>query len=108
MIAAERRRFPEVDDVGAILGGEATVSEVPIPIDCVDGFCEAYYARPEAFLDPAVRQSQSSWRFVDPVAAERDLGRLREALASGEWEAEHGHLRRRPHYVGAARLIVAR
>jgi len=30
----------------------------------VDGFTEAFYARPERFLDPAVRRAQSAWGFV--------------------------------------------
>jgi hypothetical protein len=33
--------------------------------------------------------------------------RLRAALASGEWDARHGHLRAQPERIGAVRLIVA-
>jgi len=51
LIAAERRRYPPVPAIAAALGRTTDVIEVPIPIDCVDGFTEAYYARPEAFLD---------------------------------------------------------
>ena len=32
-----------------------SVAVVPVPVDCLDGFCHAYWARPEAYLDPAVR-----------------------------------------------------
>jgi hypothetical protein len=56
LIAAERPRFPAIADIGAVLGGAVSVTEVPIPIDCSDGFIEAYYARPEALLDPVVRR----------------------------------------------------
>ena len=80
---------------------------MPIPIDCVDGFVEAYYARPEALLDPAVRRAQSAWSFVEPAVAERGLERLRAALESGEWDARHGHLRTQPAYIGALRLLVS-
>ena len=52
---AERPRMPTL----SALGGEA--SAVPIPLDCVDGFIEAYYGRPEAFLDPEIRAAQSAW-----------------------------------------------
>jgi hypothetical protein len=31
-------------------------------------FTEAYFARPERFLDPAVRQSQSARGFVEEAA----------------------------------------
>jgi hypothetical protein len=107
VFATESARDPGIDRVAAILGGEVTVTEVPIPIDCVDGFVEAFYARPEALLDPSVRRAQSAWAFVDPQIVERGLARLRAALASGEWDERHGHLRTQPEYLGALRLITA-
>jgi hypothetical protein len=90
-----------------MLGGHSTVQAVPIPIDCVDGFTEAYYARPELFLEPSVRQSQSAWGFIDASATERTLTRLRADLASGAWDRRFLSLRRQPEFVGALRLIVA-
>ena len=36
------------------LGG-IRVEPVPVPADCRDGFFAAYWARPEAYLDPTVR-----------------------------------------------------
>jgi hypothetical protein len=44
-------------------------------------------------LDPAVRASQSIWALLAPGVEELIVGRLAEALASGAWDAEHGHLR---------------
>ncbi len=105
LFAAESARDPGLARVTSILGGRATITPVPIPIDCVDGFIEAYYARPEALLDPSVRAAQSAWAFADPVAVERGLERLRAALESGEWDARHGHLRTQPEYIGALRLL---
>ncbi len=107
LLATEGARVPEPERVAKALRGDVSVSEVPIPIDCVDGFLEAFYARPEALLDPAVRRAQSAWGFIDPAVAERGLSRLRAALASGEWDERHGHLRTQPEYVGALRLITA-
>jgi len=107
LIAAERRRYPAIEDIRATLGGRSSVEALPIPIDCHDGFTEAYYARPEAFLDPAVRRSQSAWGFVDDVAAERAVGRLRDHLESGEWDRRYGALRELPTYVGSLRIITA-
>lgn len=92
--------------ISSALGGSSIVEEVPIPIDCVDGFGEAFYARPEAFLDPGVRASQSAWGFIDEIAVERGIGRLREAIECGAWDERHGHLRSQPEFVGALRLIV--
>jgi SAM-dependent methyltransferase len=107
LIAAEAARYPEIEHVREVLGGTSLVSAVPIPLDCVDGFGEAFYGRPEQMLDPAVRQAQSGWGFVDPEQAERSVERLRAALESGEWDRKHGALRTQPEYLGSLRLIVA-
>lgn len=107
LIAAERRRYPAPDHVLDVLGGTGTVTPVPVPIDCVDGFTEAFYARPERFLDPAVRASQSAWGFVDAAATDRAVDRLARDLDSGAWDDRYGHLRTQPEFVGSLRLIVA-
>lgn len=107
LVATERRRFPAIDRICAVLGGATTVTPVPVPADCVDGFAEAFYGRPESFLDPAVRRCQSAWSFVDDAVTERALARLRSDLASGAWDRRYGALRRQPTFVGALRLITA-
>jgi SAM-dependent methyltransferase len=107
LIAAERRRYPDIEHIRQVLGGTSTVTPMPIPIDCVDGFTEAYYARPERFLDPEVRQSQSAWGFVTPEATGRAVSRLRADLESGEWDRRYGPLRTQPEFIGSLRLIVA-
>jgi SAM-dependent methyltransferase len=108
VVEVEGRRFPPIAAITAALGGRSEVSAVPVPRDCVDGFAEAFYARPEMFLEPNVRAAQSSWSFVDATKIETGLARLRADLASGAWDARHGALRRMPAYEGAMRLIVAR
>ena len=107
LFAAESARDPGIGRVARLLGGEVTVTEVPIPIDCVDGFIEAFYARPEAFLDPKVRAAQSAWGLADPAYIERGIAALRADLESGAWDARHGHLRLQPEYLGSLRLVVA-
>jgi ubiquinone/menaquinone biosynthesis C-methylase UbiE len=42
VLAAEARRYPSLERIGAALGGEASVTAVPIPLMCRDGFNEAY------------------------------------------------------------------
>jgi SAM-dependent methyltransferase len=106
LIAAERRRYPPIDRICELLGG-ATVEAVPIPIDCMDGFTEAFYARPEALLDPVVRAAQSAWSFVSGEEVEASVARLAADLASGAWDERHGRLRTQPEYVGSLRLVVA-
>jgi SAM-dependent methyltransferase len=108
LLASESARVPDVDRVAATLGGDVTSTALPIPNDCVDGFIESYYARPEELLKAEVRAAQSAWAFADPALVERGLARLRAALASGAWDARHGHLRTQPEFIGALRLVVSR
>ena len=103
----ERPRFPPLEVVAAALGGRTRVETVPTPADCIDGFFEAYWNRPEALLDPAVRASQSMWALLPPGVEDRIVDRLATALASGAWDAEHGHLRAQRSFDGALRLVVS-
>jgi SAM-dependent methyltransferase len=108
LIAAERRRYPPIAAIASAIGAGTKVIDVPIPIDCVDGFTEAYYARPERFLDPQVRAAQSAWGFIDNAATAQAVNRLRADLDSGAWDTRHGHLRTQPQFTGSLRLIVGR
>jgi len=81
------------------------VSVVPVPRDCLDGFTEAYFARPEAFLLEATRRSQSAWGFVDEAAEARTVERWRTDLETGVWDERHGSLRDRAFFEGL-RLVV--
>lgn len=51
VIAIEGVRYPAIDRIATILGEHVQIEPVPIPLDCRDGFNEAYYGRPEALLD---------------------------------------------------------
>ena len=106
-VAAEMPRFPPIADVVSSLGGRTRVERIPTPGDCTDGFFEAFWRRPERLLDPAVRGAQSVWALLDPAVEERIVARLRGALASGAWDAEHGHLRELDSFDGALRLVVS-
>ncbi len=108
LIAVERRRYPAIDAIRAGLGGLTEVRSIPIPIDCTDGFTEAFYARPERFLDPDVRRSQSAWGFVEEEVQQRFVKTLADDLASGAWDARYGKLRQQPWFDGSLRLIIGR
>lgn len=103
----ERPRFQSLDAVAAALGGRTRIEPMPTPADCTDGFFEAFWNRPERLLDPAVRAAQSMWALLPPGAEERMVERLRAALESGAWDAEHGHLRELDQYDGALRLVIS-
>jgi SAM-dependent methyltransferase len=103
----ERPRFPALADVTAALGGRTRIEVIPTPADCQDGFFEAYWRRPEALLDPEVRRSQSMWALLPDGVEARIVDRLAASLASGEWDARHGHLRTLDAFDGALRLVVS-
>jgi methyltransferase family protein len=63
----------------------ARVEPVLIPWDCADGFYEAYWRRPEAYLDEHVRRGMSIWARVGPDAEQRAVHGLHDDLASGRW-----------------------
>jgi hypothetical protein len=107
LIEAERARYPAIGHICDVLGGTSTVTAVPIPIDCVDGFTEAFYARPERFLLKEVRRSQSAWGFVSADEEHGAVEHLRNDLESGGWDRRYGHLRVQPVYLGSFRLIVS-
>jgi SAM-dependent methyltransferase len=107
LMTAERRRYPAIQHIQEVLGGTSLVTVVPISIDCVDGFTEAYYARPECFLDPQVRASQSAWGFVETEFIDRAITRLRSDLDSGAWDQRYGQLRNQGEFIGSLRLIVS-
>jgi SAM-dependent methyltransferase len=107
-VEVERTRMPTIDAVVAALGGRTHVERIATPGDCVDGHIEAFWRRPEALLDPDVRAAQSSWTLLAPGVEQRIVARLGADLASGAWDAEHGHLRERDSFDGSLRLVVSR
>lgn len=108
MIAVEARRYPSMAAIVAGLGGNAEVMPAPIPLNCIDGFGEAYYGRPERMLDPGARLANSAWSFVDPSVGERFAAELSRDLADGSWDRRYGALRTQPFFEGSLRLIIAR
>lgn len=106
VIATEASRYPPPDRIAELLGG-ASVTRVPIPLTCSDGFGEAYYGRPEALLDPGARRANSAWSFVGRDVVDRFEQRLRGDLADGTWDARWGVLRTQPTFEGSLVLITS-
>ncbi|MBS1702065.1 MAG: methyltransferase domain-containing protein [Armatimonadetes bacterium] len=107
LMEAERKRYPKIAHLSQLLGGKVSVRPVPIPIDCTDGFTEAFYARPEKFLDENVRRSQSAWTFVEPKAIDRGLAKLADDLRTGRWSEVDGELSIQPTFEGSLTLVVS-
>jgi SAM-dependent methyltransferase len=95
-----RDYLPEVAD---LLAGRPSLAEqaraigartepVLIPWDCADGFFEAYWRRPGAYLDDRVRRGVSVWARVGPQAEQRAVRSLRDDLVCGRWAERNREL----------------
>ena len=80
--------WPSLTEQASAIG--ARTEPVLIPWDCADGFFEAHWRRPEAYLDDQVRRGVSVWARVGPEAEQRAVRSLRADLVSGRW-AERNH-----------------
>jgi len=101
----DRRIFPSMELLSAVLG-PIDVHPLPIPADCVDGFLGAYWQRPEAYLDEAVRAGISSFSRLKSVALQ--LQRLERDLTSGKWERRNAELYQRAELDLGYRLVMAK
>jgi SAM-dependent methyltransferase len=116
---AWRRPEIQLEHLAARLGGTGSggtgssedssirVEPLLVPRDCVDGFAEAYWARPEAYLDPQVRAGMSSFGILSEAETRPGLRRLEADLRSGAWDARNGALRELPEHDCGLRLITA-
>lgn len=102
--AIDRPIFPTLGELERRLG-PIDAHPIPVPHDCTDGFLGAYWRRPEAYLDPAVRGAISTFtklRDVEPA-----LARLHHDLSDGTWLRRHADLVDRLELDLGYRLVVA-
>jgi SAM-dependent methyltransferase len=85
----------------------ARLEPVLIPWDCADGFYEAYWRRPEAYLAENVRRGVSVWDAVGPDVEQRVVHSLRSDLASGRWAQRNRDLVDLDAAELGARLLIA-
>jgi SAM-dependent methyltransferase len=90
-IAANEAQLPALDAVTDVLA-VASVLSVPVPADCTDGFCGAYWRRPAAYLDPNARHAISAFSHCDPMVVVQAMARLRSDLVTGRWAQRHRRL----------------
>jgi SAM-dependent methyltransferase len=74
---------PSLTELAGAIG--ARTEPVLIPWDCADGFFEAHWRRPGAYLDDHVRRGVSVWARVGPEPEHRAVRSLRDDLVSGRW-----------------------
>jgi SAM-dependent methyltransferase len=75
--------WPPLPALASAIG--ARIEPVLVPWDCEDGLFEAYWRRPDAYLDDRVRRAVSVWARVGPATEERAVSSLRADLVSGRW-----------------------
>lgn len=98
--AWDRTRFRPI----AEHGGEVRLLE--IPRDCEDGFLAAYWARPDAYLDPDVRAAMSCFSMRDESEWRAGIDRLGADLASGVWHERYAALLETESLDAGYRVIV--
>lgn len=96
---------PALADLADAIG--ARVEPVPVPWDCADGLFEAYWRRPEAYLDEDVRRGLSVWARVGPEVERRVVSGLHADLASGRWADRNRDLLALDEADLGLRLLVA-
>jgi len=103
IVELDETRMPRIADYERWLG-PVTISAVPIPHDCADGFLCAYWRRPAAYLDPKIRAAMSTfWSLGDVSEA---LENLRADLDSGAWAKRHSDLLDLDHCDLGYRLVT--
>jgi SAM-dependent methyltransferase len=100
----DQATMPAIEDLRQELG-QVTVSAVPIPHDCVDGFLGAYWRRPHAYLDGHTRAAISV--FGRLTNEQEGLSRLQADLGSGRWQQRNSTLLSRDNLDLGYRLVVA-
>jgi SAM-dependent methyltransferase len=100
------RAMPSPQELRDLLGG-GRIEVVPVPADCTDGFYAAWWRRPEAYLDPAIRAGISGLARLHDDEVQPGLEQLAVDLADGTWHERHADLLRRDTFDGGYRLVIA-
>jgi SAM-dependent methyltransferase len=97
---------PDADAIATAIGATSTVPLL-VPVDMVDGVLGAYWRRPEAYLDAAVRANCSGLALADPAVIARGVAALAADLESGAWHERHADLLALDALDLGYRLVVA-
>jgi hypothetical protein len=101
----DQETMPSLDVLRTVLG-PINLTPVNIPADCVDGFLGAYWRRPEAYLDSAVRAGISAFSRITNVGERIET--LRHDLATGRWARQHRSLLNLDSMDLGYRIVTAR
>jgi SAM-dependent methyltransferase len=106
--ALDHRTAPPPEQLVQWLGGDAEIRDVAVARDTPDWTLMSFWAHPERVLDPDARAATSGFARMAPAVVDRCAAAVERDLASGAWDARHGHLRALDAYDAGLRLVVAR
>ena len=101
----DKRIFPDLDELKDHFD-DVVMRPLLIPSDCEDGFFAAFWKRPDAYLDPNVRQATSPFSKVERL--EEGLQKLADDLASGAWAKQNAAILALASLDVGYRLITAK
>jgi hypothetical protein len=104
---AERERGLATLDAACAGLDVREVRAVPVPWDCTDGFCGAYWRRPRHYLDPGARAAISGIALLDQGAVDRAMGHLASDLDDGTWDTRYASLAGLDELDLGYRLVIA-
>jgi ubiquinone/menaquinone biosynthesis C-methylase UbiE len=98
--------IPElVSELQSAATSAVTVEPFALPHDLSDAFAAVGWARPELYLDPAVRSGISSFAKMTTHDLEQGLSALRSDLRTGVWEQRYGTLCTQSHHDVGYRFV---
>ncbi len=77
-----------------------------VPANCTDGFAGCYWNRPERYLDPVVQAGMSVLARLPEADRVNGSNKLADALESGDWDRQYGHLRELDEFDMGYRLVI--
>lgn len=105
--ALDHRTFPPPERLAEWLGGDVRIDNLPIPRDTPDWMLGSFWAHPERVLDADARAATSGFARMPTDVVDRVVSAISRDLASGLWDARHGHLRGLDALDVGLRLVVA-
>lgn len=105
MTTLDRTHLSSAQIADALGGGSVEV--LPVPKDCADGFCHAWWQRPAAYLDPGVRTGISGIARLLGSVVDKAMARLEGDLADGTWERRHHALMALDEIDAGYRLVTS-
>ncbi|WP_027005610.1 class I SAM-dependent methyltransferase [Conexibacter woesei] len=99
--------FPLPEVLADWLGGAVAIDVLEVPRDTPDHTLLSFWAHPERVLDAEARAATSGFARMQPAIVDRCVAAVGRDLASGAWDARHGHLRDLDAYDAGLRLVVA-